>query len=112
LYPFAELLTVSENDLTRTRRPLRDHHEQALLAAPHCRPLLCSMAEKVAGDQFDRMERSLMHNHPSGDPTPSRADIQMTQSIIDVAKPLGISVHDHIIVGKEGHASFKGLRLI
>jgi DNA repair protein RadC len=54
----------------------------------------------------------LVHNHPSGDPTPSRADIQMTQSIIDVAKPLGISVHDHLIVGKEGHASFKGLKLI
>jgi DNA repair protein RadC len=54
----------------------------------------------------------LVHNHPSGDPTPSRADIQMTQSIIDVANPLGIAVHDHIIVGKEGHASFKGLKLI
>jgi len=38
--------------------------------------------------------------------------IQMTQAIIEVARPLGISVHDHIIVGKEGHASFKGLRLI
>jgi DNA repair protein RadC len=54
----------------------------------------------------------LVHNHPSGDPTPSRADIQMTQQIIDTAKPLGISVHDHIIVGKEGHASLKGLKLI
>ena len=54
----------------------------------------------------------LVHNHPSGDPTPSRADIQMTQAIVDVAKPLGISVHDHIIVGKEGHVSFKGLKLI
>jgi DNA repair protein RadC len=54
----------------------------------------------------------LVHNHPSGDPTPSRADIQMTQSIVEVAKPLGISVHDHIIVGKDGHASLKGLRLI
>jgi len=54
----------------------------------------------------------LVHNHPSGDPTPSRADIQMTQAIVDIAKPLGIAVHDHIIVGKEGHASFKGLRLI
>jgi DNA repair protein RadC len=54
----------------------------------------------------------LVHNHPSGDPTPSRADIQMTQQIVEVAKPLGISVHDHIIVGKEGHASLKGLRLI
>jgi DNA repair protein RadC len=54
----------------------------------------------------------LVHNHPSGDPTPSRADIQMTQAILEIAKPLGISVHDHIIVGKEGHASLKGLKLI
>lgn len=54
----------------------------------------------------------LVHNHPSGDPTPSRADIQMTQAIIDVAKPLGILVHDHLIVGKQGHASMKGLKLI
>jgi DNA repair protein RadC len=54
----------------------------------------------------------LVHNHPSGDPTPSRADIQMTKAIMDVAQPLGISVHDHIIVGKDGHASLKGLNLI
>jgi len=54
----------------------------------------------------------LVHNHPSGDPTPSTADIQMTQAIIAVAQPLGISVHDHLIVGKDGHASLKGLRLI
>ena len=54
----------------------------------------------------------LVHNHPSGDPTPSRADIQMTQAIVEVARPLGIAVHDHIIVGKEGHASFKGLKLM
>ena len=54
----------------------------------------------------------LVHNHPSGDPTPSRADVQMTQGVIDVAKPFGIAVHDHIIVGKDGHASLKGLGLI
>jgi DNA repair protein RadC len=54
----------------------------------------------------------LVHNHPSGDPTPSRADIVMTEAIVDVAKPLGILVHDHIIVGKEGHASLKTLKLI
>ena len=54
----------------------------------------------------------LVHNHPSGDPTPSRADIEMTRLIIDVAKPLGISVHDHIIVGKDGHASLKEKRLM
>src|SRR5215472_7907276 len=54
----------------------------------------------------------LVHNHPSGDPTRSAADIQMTKAIIAVAQPLGISVHDHLIVGKDGHASLKGLRLI
>jgi DNA repair protein RadC len=54
----------------------------------------------------------LVHNHPSGDPTPSRADIEMTKAIVEVAKPLGIAVHDHLIVGKHGHASLKGLKLI
>ena len=54
----------------------------------------------------------LVHNHPSGDPTPSSADIQMTKSIVDIASTLGIGVHDHIIVGKNGHASMKGLRLM
>ena len=54
----------------------------------------------------------LVHNHPSGDPTPSQADIQMTRAIIDIATPLGISVHDHIIVGRNGHASLKRLKLI
>ncbi len=47
-----------------------------------------------------------------GDPTPSQADIQMTERIIAVASPLGIAVHDHVIVGKDGHASLKGLKLI
>jgi DNA repair protein RadC len=54
----------------------------------------------------------LVHNHPSGDPTPSGADIKMTKDIIAVAQPLGIAIHDHIIVGRDGHASLKGLRLI
>jgi DNA repair protein RadC len=54
----------------------------------------------------------LVHNHPSGDPTPSRADIEMTRTIVDTAKPLGIAVHDHIIIGRSGHASLKGLKLM
>ncbi len=54
----------------------------------------------------------LVHNHPSGDPTPSRADIDMTREIVSAAKPLGVVIHDHIIVGRQGHASFKGLKLI
>lgn len=54
----------------------------------------------------------MVHNHPSGDTTPSRADIDMTKTVIDTAKPLGIAVHDHIIIGKSGHASLRGLKLI
>lgn len=54
----------------------------------------------------------LVHNHPSGDVTPSRADISMTNAIIEAAEKLNITVHDHIIVGRDGHASFRGLQLI
>jgi DNA repair protein RadC len=54
----------------------------------------------------------LVHNHPSGDPTPSTADITMTRQIVEIAKPLGILVHDHIIIGRDGHASLKGLKLM
>jgi DNA repair protein RadC len=54
----------------------------------------------------------LVHNHPSGDPSPSSADVQMTKQIVEIAKPLGIAVHDHIIIGKAGHASLRGLRLL
>ena len=54
----------------------------------------------------------LVHNHPSGDPSPSRADVEMTQQVVEAARALGISLHDHIIVGRQGHASFKALGLI
>lgn len=54
----------------------------------------------------------LVHNHPSGDPAPSRADIEMTMTIMRTAEPLGITVHDHIIIGRNGHASLKGMQLI
>jgi len=54
----------------------------------------------------------LVHNHPSGDPTPSQADVEMTRQVAQVARTLGIQVLDHVIVGKDGHASLKGLKLI
>jgi DNA repair protein RadC len=54
----------------------------------------------------------LAHNHPSGDPSPSPADIRVTQEIARIAAPLGIAVHDHIIVGRNGHASFRALQLM
>ena len=53
----------------------------------------------------------LVHNHPSGDPSPSAADIRMTRTIAEAAAPLGITLHDHIIVGKSGHASLRSLKL-
>lgn len=54
----------------------------------------------------------LVHNHPSGDPTPSVADIDMTCEIRRAAEPLGIVVHDHVIIAKSGHASLKSLGLL
>ncbi len=54
----------------------------------------------------------LVHNHPSGDATPSRADIQLTREILEAGKRLNIQVHDHIIVGREGHVSLRSAGLI
>jgi proteasome lid subunit RPN8/RPN11 len=91
----------------------REDHEQSSITAPYCRPRLLFAGEAsykflntIGGFQ------GVLHNHPFGDPTPSQADIHMTKAIADIAAPLGISVYDHIIVGKNGHASLKGLKLI
>lgn len=54
----------------------------------------------------------VVHNHPSGDPTPSRADIEMTNQVVQAARALDLSVHDHLIVGRQGVASFKQLGLM
>jgi DNA repair protein RadC len=54
----------------------------------------------------------LVHNHPSGDPTPSRADIEMTREIAEAARALRIAVHDHLVIGRGGTASFKALGLL
>jgi len=54
----------------------------------------------------------LVHNHPSGDPTPSRADIAITREVKDAADKLGIAVHDHVVIAKAGHASFRALGLL
>lgn len=54
----------------------------------------------------------LTHNHPSGDPTPSKDDIAMTKEIIEIGAKLGVTVHDHLVIGKAGHSSFKSLGII
>ena len=86
----------------------RDHQ----LNSPEPQPLAADIQEETL-DLQRIIARWESHAQPSlGDPTPSQADIQMTRAIVDIAAPLGISVHDHIIVGKNGHASLKGMRLI
>ena len=54
----------------------------------------------------------LVHNHPSGDPKPSRDDIEMTREVRAAAEALGIAIHDHLVIGRKGHASFRSLGLI
>jgi DNA repair protein RadC len=53
----------------------------------------------------------LAHNHPSGDPTPSTADVEMTRQVVEAGRPLRVTVHDHIVVGRDGVASLKALGL-
>ena len=54
----------------------------------------------------------MVHNHPSGDPTPSKADIAVTQDIKRAAAVLGLTVHDHVIIGRNRYASLRELGLI
>lgn len=54
----------------------------------------------------------LLHNHPSGDPTPSQADIEMTRKVVEAARVFALQVHDHLVIGRQGTASFKALGLI
>lgn len=54
----------------------------------------------------------MMHNHPGGDPAPSRADIELTRAIAAALKAPGIALHDHIIIGRQGHVSLRAQGLI
>ena len=54
----------------------------------------------------------IVHNHPSGDPTPSKADIEMTKEVADAGQKLGSTLHDHLIMTRGGHASFKEMGLL
>lgn len=54
----------------------------------------------------------LLHNHPSGDPTPSKSDIDITQKVVEACNTVNVSVHDHVIVTENGHYSFKSFGLI
>nr|WP_281041077.1 MULTISPECIES: JAB domain-containing protein [unclassified Mesorhizobium] len=90
----------------------RDDHERARSTDPNYRHHSQSHLDLSVQNQYIARFVGVVHNHPSGDPTPSRADIEMTKEIIEGAKRLGISVHDHIIIGRKGYSSMKGLLLI
>ena len=90
----------------------RDDHDSALSAAPKPRHHLQGFFKKIIEYQNDNERRRVIHNHPSGDPAPSRADIALTRDIADAGKKLGITVHDHIVIGANGHSSMRGLGLL
>ena len=54
----------------------------------------------------------MLHNHPSGDPKPSRGDIEMTREVKAAGEALGIAIHDHLVIGRKGHAGFRSLGLL
>ena len=66
----------------------------------------------VGSPGLARTSGLVMHNHPSGDPTPSQADIEMTRQVRDAGKAVGVALHDHVVVGREGYASLKSMGLI
>lgn len=90
----------------------RDDHDSALSAAPKPRHHLQGFFKKIIEYQNDNEHRGMMHNHPSGDPTPSREDIAMTRAVRQAAEALRITVHDHVVVGASGIASFRSLGLL
>ncbi len=90
----------------------RDDYARSSRTAPNPRPHFASHFELDHINPHVTKPVWMVHNHPSGDPTPSRADIDMTKQLVNAAKALNITVHDHVIVGKHGHASFRGLGLI
>ena len=90
----------------------RDRHVRSRQTVPNARPLSINAHKKQQSIQIVTRHRGLMHNHPSGDPTPSAADVDMTRQVIEAVRALKIAVHDHLVVGREGVASFKALGLI
>ena len=89
-----------------------DDHDSASNVAPQFRPHQSTTLKSHYIYQLDNGTRRIVHNHPSGDPSPSRADIDITRAIVAAGKPLNITVHDHIIVGSAGQVSLRAKGLI
>ena len=90
----------------------RDRHARSSRTAPNPRNHSAPLSEVDHINQHVMRTIWMVHNHPSGDPTPSNADRAVTQEIVNAASALRVTVHDHIVVAREGVISFKTLGLI
>jgi DNA repair protein RadC len=90
----------------------RDDHDRARRTYPNTRHQNSSGQSFSQQNQLIGTSESKVHNHPSGDPKPSRDDIEMTREIKAAAEALGIAIHDHLVIGRKGHASFRSLGLL
>lgn len=90
----------------------RDDHDSALSAAPKPRHHLQGLFKKIIEYHNDNERRGMMHNHPSGDPTPSSSDIAMTAAIQKAAEALGLTLHDHLVIGRGAEFSFRSAGLL
>lgn len=89
-----------------------DDHDRALSAAPQSRHHSQAFLKNHYKYQINNQIDGMIHNHPSGDPTPSQADIDMTRTIKEAGDIIGISVYDHIIVGRTGAQSLRSLGVL
>ena len=90
----------------------RDDYARSSRTAPNPRPHFASHFELDHINPHVTKPVWMVHNHPSGDPTPSPADVDMTKQVIAAGRSLNVTVHDHLIVGRDGVASFKQLGLM
>lgn len=90
----------------------RDHHARSSRTAPNPRNHLGRPSDVALKNQHVMRTIWMVHNHPSGDPTPSQADITMTNRIVAAAEVMGMTVHDHLIIGKARELSFRAEGLL
>ena len=90
----------------------RDDYARSSRTAPNPRPHFASHFELDHINPHVTKPVWMVHNHPSGNPEPSRADIAITQRIAEAGRLLGVTVHDHVIVGRNGHTSLRSKGLI
>lgn len=90
----------------------RDDHDSALSAAPKPRHHLQGFFKKIIEYQNDNEHSGMMHNHPSGDPAPSKADIDMTRQVARALAGVNVVLHDHLVMARGGHNSFKAMGLL